>query len=79
MRRCDRNFDILLPAGCGVWDLSGDLVTRLAGGSVGESQEVGLEWPSLALLFNVRSKSTCTLSLFTPTWLLTSYSCLANK
>jgi hypothetical protein len=38
-----RNNTFLKYAGCGVWDLSGDLVTRLAGGSGGEAQEVSIE------------------------------------
>ncbi len=38
-----QNNTFLKYAGCGVWDLSGDLVTRLAGGSGGEAQEVSLE------------------------------------
>ncbi len=69
-------FILIMCGGCGVWDLSDDLLARLAGGPGGE---VGLQWPSLALLFNVRTKSTCTVSMFSPIWLLTSYSCLADK
>ena len=37
------------------------------------------EWPSLALLFNVHKKTTCTISIFSPVWLIASYSCVKEK
>ena len=57
--------------GCGDWTLSEDLAAQLAGG-----EEVEVQWPTLALLFNVKTTSSCTASIISTTWLATSYSCL---
>ena len=35
-------------------------------------------WPSLALLFHVPSKLTCTATILTPSYLLTSAQCVTN-
>ena len=40
--------------------------------------ESGSQWPSVALMFNVKLKISCTVTIFTPSILITSHSCLAN-
>ena len=60
---------------CGNWDLSEDLTAQLAGGQ--RDQEV--QWPTLALLFNVKTSKSCTMSILSPTWLATSHSCLSSQ
>ena len=38
--------------------------------------ESGSQWPSLAVLFNVRRKTSCTVTIVSPRWLVTSHSCV---
>ena len=38
--------------------------------------ESGSQWPSLAVLFNVKRKASCTVTIFSPYWLVTSYTCV---
>jgi hypothetical protein len=57
-------------AECGRWNLKEDPGTLLGNTSY--------EWPSLALLFNVRQKTTCTLTIFSPVWLIASYNCVSQ-
>ncbi|KAK6644833.1 hypothetical protein RUM43_001106 [Polyplax serrata] len=45
---------------------------RLVGGM---SATAG-QWPSVALLYNVRNLHSCTASILTPRWVLASYNCL---
>lgn len=60
---------------CGDWRLSEELASQLAGGAIGRE---GVHWPTLALLFNVKSGDSCTVSILAPHWLATSHSCLAG-
>ena len=39
--------------------------------------QVGSQWPTLALLFNVKSGTSCTVSILSSTWLITSHSCIS--
>jgi len=64
------------PEECGVWELPDSLVAGLAAGEV---PEAGLQWPSLALAFNVKSKSTCTATIIGSSWLITSITCLQQR
>ena len=38
----------------------------------------GSQWPSLALLFHVKLKVSCTASIISPKWLATSHSCISS-
>ena len=49
--------------------------TLLVGGGEGDL-ESGSQWPSLAVLFNVKRKTSCTVTIISPWWLVTSYSCV---
>ena len=61
---------------CGKWPLSNNLTAKLAGENVELSKEE--RWQSLAYLIHVTDKTTCTVSIIGPRWLLTSHSCLAK-
>lgn len=41
--------------------------------------EAGAQWPSLAVLFNVKRKASCTVTIFSPRWLLTSHTCVSRS
>ena len=41
--------------------------------------ESGSQWQSVAVLFNVKRKALCTVSIFSPKWLITSHSCVQSK
>ena len=51
----------------------------LLGGGETPDLESGAQWPSVAVLFNVKLKTSCTVSIVSPRWLLTSHSCLFAK
>jgi len=55
---------------CGKWKLGSDNSSN-AGNQTSDM-------PSLALLFNVRKKITCTFTIVSPIWLIGSISCVAN-
>ena len=61
-------------AECGRWNLTDSVETLLVGGEA--DLESGSQWPSLAVLFNVRRKTSCTVTIVSPRWLVTSYSCV---
>ena len=60
---------------CGQWNLTDNVETLLVGGGEGDL-ESGSQWPSLAVLFNVKRKTSCTVTIISPRWLVTSYSCV---
>ena len=37
------------------------------------------QWPSVAYLFNVQTKDSCTVSIVDSKWLLTSLKCMESK
>ena len=39
---------------------------------------MGAQWPTLALLFNVKSGTSCTVSILSTTWLISSHSCISS-
>ena len=41
--------------------------------------ESGSQWPSLAVLFNVKRKASCTVTIFSPRWLVTSVTCVQEN
>lgn len=71
--------------GCGRWELNdSSLLSRLLAGNssdedVGSANFEEDPWPSLAYLFNVRTKTSCTVSIFSPRWLLASHRCVTDK
>jgi hypothetical protein len=62
----------LCVAACGSHGLADGLAARLVGGDGATNGQ----WPSVALLYHTRHKSSCTASIISPKWLLSSYSCL---
>ena len=40
--------------------------------------ESGAQWPSVAVLFNVKRKASCTVSIFSPKWLITTNTCVKS-
>ena len=73
----ENNFEIIHSV-CGQWNLTDSVETLLVGG--GEADlESGSQWPSLAVLFNVRRKTSCTVTIISPRWLVTSYSCVDTE
>jgi len=62
---------------CGRWNLSENVANVLVGGV--NDLESGSRWPSVAVLFNVKRKASCTVSIFSPKWLITSHSCVQSK
>jgi len=82
--RCDGRMDCAdrsdelecspsLEPSCADWSLGDDLTSQLVGGD----QESSIQWPTLALLFNVKSATSCTVSIISSLWLVTSHTCLA--
>uniref|UniRef100_A0A1V1FNG4 Putative serine protease 69 isoform A n=1 Tax=Reticulitermes speratus TaxID=60591 RepID=A0A1V1FNG4_9NEOP len=57
---------------CGSHGLADGVAARLVGGDGATNGQ----WPSVALLYHTRYKSSCTASIISPKWLLSSYSCL---
>ncbi|XP_033607737.1 uncharacterized protein LOC111865478 isoform X2 [Cryptotermes secundus] len=57
---------------CGSHGLADGVAARLVGGDGATNGQ----WPSVALLYHTRHKSSCTASIISPKWLLSSYSCL---
>ena len=57
---------------CGSHGLADGVAARLVGGDGATNGQ----WPSVALLYHTRYKSSCTTSIISPKWLLSSYSCL---
>ena len=43
------------------------------------SADADRQWPSVAYLLNIRNKTTCTVTIIAPNFLLTSFSCMATK
>jgi len=66
----------ILPSGCGNWSLSDPVKSLLLGDDI--DLESGSQWPSVALMFNVKQKMSCTATILTSSMLITSHSCLAN-
>jgi len=62
---------------CGRWNLTENVANLLVGGDV--DLETGSQWPSVAVLFNVKRKASCTISIFSPKWLITTHSCVQSK
>ena len=42
------------------------------------SNSSGPQWPSLALLFHVKEKTSCTATIISPRWLVTSCTCITD-
>ena len=62
---------------CGTWNLTDNLATLLVGGEA--DLEAGSQWPSLAVLFNVKRKASCTVSIITARHMLTSFTCVHDN
>ena len=50
------------------------MASLLVGGEA--DLESGAQWPSLAVLFNVKRKASCTVTIFSPRWMVTSLTCV---
>ncbi|XP_068086378.1 uncharacterized protein [Anabrus simplex] len=50
--------------------------TAYASRVVGGDGATNGQWPSVALLYHTRHKTSCTASIISPKWLLSSYNCL---
>ncbi|XP_064093496.1 uncharacterized protein LOC135206154 isoform X2 [Macrobrachium nipponense] len=61
------------PAACGSWQ---DFTNVEAMEGITPAEHV---WPSLVLVRDVNSNSTCTASILTPYWVLAAYSCVYTK
>jgi len=61
---------------CGRWNLSENVANVLLGGV--PDLESGAQWPSVAVLFNVKRKASCTVSIFSPKWLITTHTCVKS-
>ena len=59
---------------CGSWNLTDSVASLLVGGEA--DLESGAQWPSLAVLFNVKRKASCTVTIFSPRWMVTSLTCV---
>ncbi|XP_069682379.1 uncharacterized protein [Periplaneta americana] len=57
---------------CGSHGLADGIAARLVGGDGATNGQ----WPSVALLYHTRYKTSCTASIISPKWLLSSYNCL---
>ena len=57
--------------------MTDNVANLLVGGEV--DVESGSQWPSLAVLFNVKRKASCTVTIFSPRWLVTSYTCVQEN
>jgi len=57
---------------CGKWSVSNDLELAISTGSAQTSQ-----LPAIAYLVHLDKRTSCTVTIIHPKWLLTSYSCLA--
>ena len=53
------------------------MASLLVGGEA--DLESGAQWPSLAVLFNVKRKASCTVTIFSPRWLVTSLTCVRDS
>ena len=65
-------FQFCCVSACGSHGLADGVAARLVGGDGATNGQ----WPSVALLYHTRYKSSCTTSIISPKWLLSSYSCL---
>lgn len=61
---------------CGSWKIEDSVLSIL---KEGQNPESNSSWPSVAYIFNVKGKSSCTASILSPKWLLISYNCIAQK
>lgn len=57
---------------CGNPGPSDGVAARLVGGNGAANGQ----WPSVAILFQNKTKATCTATIISPRWLLSSYNCL---
>ncbi|KAJ9589246.1 hypothetical protein L9F63_017545 [Diploptera punctata] len=57
---------------CGSHGLADGVTARLVGGNGATNGQ----WPSVALLYHTKNKFSCTASIISPKWLLSSYNCL---
>ena len=57
--------------------MTDNVANLLVGGEV--DVESGSQWPSLAVLFNVKRKASCTVTIFSPRWLVTSHTCVQEN
>ena len=73
------HFLISLSAVCGSWNLTDAVAAQLVGDTEVADLEAGAQWPSLAVLFNVKRKASCTVTIFSPRWLLTSHTCVSRS
>ena len=55
------------------------MAAQLVGDTEVADLEAGAQWPSLAVLFNVKRKASCTVTIFSPRWLLTSHTCVSRS
>ena len=62
---------------CGSWNLTDSVASLLVGGEA--DLESGAQWPSLAVLFNVKRKASCTVTIFSPRWMVTSLTCVREN
>ena len=62
---------------CGSWNLTDSVASLLVGGEA--DLESGAQWPSLAVLFNVKRKASCTVTIFSPRWMVTSLTCVKEN
>ena len=53
------------------------MASLLVGGEA--DLESGAQWPSLAVLFNVKRKASCTVTIFSPRWMVTSLTCVKDN
>jgi len=64
---------------CGSWNLTDAVAAQLVGDTEVADLEAGAQWPALAVLFNVKRKASCTVTIFSPRWLLTSHTCVSRS
>ncbi|XP_063223858.1 uncharacterized protein LOC134531825 isoform X2 [Bacillus rossius redtenbacheri] len=60
---------------CGIHSSADGMAARLVGGD----RASGGQWPSVALMYHAGHRASCTASIVSPVWLLTSFNCLKSK
>ena len=88
------SWKFVLADRCGQWEMSDAQKLQLVKGETEDSSkelssprgflqpftdDADREWPSVAYLLHFRNKTTCTVSIIAPNFLLTSFSCMVRK